>query len=405
MNNWQDCLVPGNVPMVDFKSSNGSWMVDVNGNKYLDCHAQYASQALGWNHPALLNIDYANVVKLANPDFHSEIYMNFVKAFKSVAYNFKKFFFIDGGTLGVENALKAAFDWKSQKLGWDEDRVNELDVVHFKQAFHGRSGYTLSLTNTDPKKTRLFPKFNWTRVHNPKIRYPILDESIYQEEADSLNHIEDALKRNNVAAVLLEPIQGEGGDNHFRDRFLQELRKLVDRYETMLVFDEVQTGLGMTGEMWCHEHFGVVPDLMAFGKKTQVCGFCATEKIDEIEHNVLNTPYRICSTWGGNTLDMLRATEIIKAIVDEGLVDNAYRVGNYLLNVLREIPGIFNVRGRGLMIAFDLTTPDRRDEVLTRLREHLLILPCGEKSIRLRPHLTISQGEAELVFNYIRRCV
>ena len=391
----------GSQLVVDLVASHSSWMVTTSGKKYLDCHSQYASQALGWNHPALLAIDYghATTVKLANPDLFSEAYVNFVDKFRTIAPGFEKFFFIDGGALGVENAVKAAFDWKAQKLGWDDDRVNELDIIHFKQAFHGRSGYTLSLTNTDPNKVRLFPKFRWTRVQNPKI------ELGQQIELDSLDLIEKVLQRNNVAAILIEPIQGEGGDNHFRPQFLRALRDYADKYETLLIFDEVQTGVGMTGKMWCHEHFGVQPDLMAFGKKTQVCGFCSTNRINEVEHNVMNTPSRICSTWGGNLVDMVRFTTIASVIQEDNLVENAATIGDMLLAGLREIAGLHNVRGRGLMIAFDLNTPEERNVVLDKLRENLLILPCGEKSIRLRPHLTIDEETANLVIDFIKRAV
>lgn len=397
-------VVPSNINphVVDLEASHGSWMVDIHGKKYLDCHSQYASQALGWNHPALLAINYGSAasVKLANPDLHSQVYADFVETFRKIAADFQKFFFIDGGALGVENALKAAFDWKAQKLGWDDSRVNDLDIVHFKQAFHGRSGYTLSLTNTSPEKVKLFPKWNWTRVLNPKI-----SDRVIWDEQESLNHVEYALEKNNVAAVIIEPIQGEGGDNHFRSEFFQELKKLIDEYQALLIFDEVQTGVGMTGKMWCHQHFGVVPDLMVFGKKTQVCGFCATEKINEVPNNVMNTPSRICSTWGGSTVDMMRFTTIANVIENENLVENARNLGEMLLDQLREIPGIQNVRGRGLMVAFDLETAAKRDEVLGKLKQEILILPCGEKSIRLRPHLTFKPEEIELAVGFIQKAI
>jgi len=376
--------------VVDFEKSQGCWFVDkLSGKKYLDLHSQYGSQPLGWNHSAFSKIDFNKFasVKLANPDVYSEEQAKFVSDFAEIAPDFKKFFFIDGGALAVENALKAAFDWKTQKLGLNDDQVDRLDVIHFKQAFHGRSGYTLSLTNTSPNKVKAFPKFPWTRVNNPKITYPILDESIFSQEAKALDAITNALERNIVAAIILEPIQGEGGDNHFRPEFLQDLRKLANEYDTLLIFDEVQTGFGLTGKMWCYEHFHVVPDLLVFGKKTQVCGFAATEKLDEVENNVLNTPYRISSTWGGNIVDMVRFSVISQVIQTEDILDSVNKVGEDIIEELRLLPRISNVRGKGLMIAFDLDSPEKRNLVLQKLQEEALILPSGERSIRLRPHL------------------
>jgi L-lysine 6-transaminase len=149
-------------------------------------------------------------------------------------------------------------------------------VIHFRQAFHGRLGYTLSLTNTDPIKHKYFPKFKWPRIHNPAIKFPLNEENlkkVQEEEQLALNQIKDAIKEygHNIAALIIEPIQAEGGDNHFRKEFLVALREICDENEIMYIMDEVQTGIGLTGKMWAHEHF-VKPDIIAFGKKSQVCG-------------------------------------------------------------------------------------------------------------------------------------
>ena len=173
----------------------------------------------------------------------------------------------------MKNALKAAFDWKARKLGLDSKDTHDFQVIHFKEAFHGRTGYTLSLTNTaDPKKYLYFPKFDWPRVHNPKIDFPINDtnnKNVEAAEKKSLDEIKQAIQRHprKIAALIIEPIQGEGGDNHFRREFLQSLRTITQENDILLVFDEVQTGMGTTGKMWAHEHFDCQPDLIAFGKK------------------------------------------------------------------------------------------------------------------------------------------
>ena len=206
---------------------------------------------------------------------------------------------------------------------------------------------------------------------------------------------------HDVAAIVVEPIQGEGGDRHFDPQVFHELRSLADTYESMLIFDEVQTGLGATGRMWAYEHFGVIPDMMCFGKKTQVCGFCATERIDEVKENVFSTSGRINSTWGGNIVDMVRFQYIIDTIKKENLVVNAAQVGAHFMNALSDRKELKNVRGQGLMIAFDLDTTPKRDRLKDVLQEKMLVLTCGTKSIRLRPALTFSKEDADIACSFI----
>ncbi len=399
--------------VVNPECSVGSWVHDSRtGKKYLDCMSQFASQPLGWNHPGFDHCaeKFKDVlkVKIANSDMYVPEYAEFVQAFADVTPDFKHYFFIDGGTLGVENALKCAFDWKMKKLGWRRDSdANRLDVIHLEHAFHGRSGYTMSLTNTKPVKTWGYPKFNWTRLYNPayngeKHKHMPVEE----REAKSLAQAKHALEGGNVAAVILEPIQGEGGDIHFRPEYLQALRKLATDYDAMFILDEVQTGVGLTGKMWCYEHFDIKPDMMAFGKKAQTCGFCATDKVEENHQHVFNQSGRINSTWGGNIVDMVRFCIIIEVIKKENLVENAQQVGDFLFHQLRmageegKAP-IKNVRGRGLMIAFDPIGD--RDEAFNKLSENMLCLKSGGHSIRLRPPLTFSISDASAAVDFIRR--
>jgi len=396
---------------IDVSKSKGVWAVDRKGKEYLDCDSQYASQALGWNHPKLIaqkdRLVQAAIHKIVNSDMYTPEYLEFVTSFASIAKDFSHFFFIEGGTLGVENALKAAFDWKANILGIGEPYTNKLDVIHLKQAFHGRSGYTLSLTNTVPDKTDLFPKFNWTRITNPALKFPAGVKETQETcklESESLEQAEKALKTNLVAAIVLEPVQGEGGDNHFSPEYFNHLRKLADKYKAMLILDEVQTGIGMTGKMWAYQHFGIVPDMICFGKKTQVCGFCSTDRIDTADKNVFNTQSRINSTWGGNIVDMVRFTIINEIIKEEKLVDNARKVGKHLLERLQELP-LENVRGRGLLIAFDLQDRESRNKFLEKTKKKMTALACGERSIRLRPSLIMNKEEADLVYEALKETI
>ncbi len=406
-------LIDGFDIVVDLKKSKGSYLVDAkDGKRYLDFFTFVASSPIGMNHPKLTSpeflekLAYVAVNKPSNSDIYTSEQAEFLETFERVAMPsyFPHVFFVEGGTLGVENALKAAFDWKIRKnfaKGYKEERGRQ--ILHFKQCFHGRSGYCLSLTNTDPVKTDLFPKFQWPRVHNPAIRFP-LDATnlarVQQEEETSIAQMKEAFRANkdDIAAIILEPIQGEGGDNHFRPEFFRALRQLADENETLLILDEVQTGVGLTGKMWAHQHF-VEPDMISFGKKMQVCGFMCGKRIHEAKDNVFVVPSRINSTWGGNLVDMVRAQRYLEVIEEERLVENAGLMGTHLVDGLKalanEYPGVVsNARGLGLFAAFDAATPELRNTIRKKcLASGLIVLPSGERSIRFRPPLNVSREE------------
>jgi L-lysine 6-transaminase len=325
----------------------------------------------------------------------------------------KYLFFIDGGTLAVENGLKVAFDWKVQKnfrKGYKDERGHQ--VIHFREAFHGRSGYTLSLTNTDPTKVKYFPKFNWPRITNPKITFPLEDhlEEVVKLETQAINEIHHAIKSNpdDIAVIIIEPVQAEGGDNFFRKEFFEKLREIADENEILLMFDEVQTGFGLTGKFWAAEHF-VKPDIISFGKKAQVCGIMVSDRVDEVEQNCFKVSSRINSTWGSNLVDMVRSKFILDVIKNENLVENSRIVGDYLKNQLLQLQNEFphlisNARGLGLMCSFDFPSSELRKKFRDiAYREKLIILGCGEKSIRFRPPLNITKDEVDEGLHIIRK--
>jgi len=405
----------------DLSKSKGVYLYDAREKKwYLDMFSFFASQGLGFNHPKMREHDFlekltrAAVMKPSNSDIYTVEMAQFVATFNRVALpkHGKHLFLISGGALAVENALKAAFDWKVQKnyeKGYNEERGHK--VLHFREAFHGRTGYTLSLTNTDPVKIRYFPKFDWPRVVNPKITFPLeehLDE-VKKLEAQAIDEIHSAFKENpdDIAAIIIEPIQCEGGDNHFRAEFLQKLREIADENEAMLIFDEVQTGGGITGTMWSYEQLGVEPDIFAFGKKLQVCGIVSGSRIDEVTDNVFTVSSRINSTWGGNLVDMVRSQRFLEIVEEENLLENARVMGEFLLDGLREIetefPFVSNARGRGLLCSFDLDTPERRDATKQEAyRLGMIILPCGVRSIRFRPVLDVEKSDIERALAILR---
>jgi len=418
-------LVDGFEIVVDLKQSKGSYIVDAkDGKRYLDFFTFVASSPVGLNHPRMTSpeflekLAYVAVNKPSNSDIYTAEQAEFLETFERVAIPpyLRHVFFVEGGALGVENALKAAFDWKVHKnfaKGYKEERGRQ--VIHFRQAFHGRTGYTMSMTNTEPVKTDLYPKFSWPRVLNPAVRFPINEENlaaVIRAEATSIEQIKEAFRINkdDIAAIILEPIQGEGGDNHFRPEFFRALRHLADENEAMLIFDEVQTGIAMTGKMWAHQHF-VQPDMISFGKKMQVCGFLCGDRIDEVKENVFVIPSRLNSTWGGNLVDMVRAQRYLEIIEEGNLVDNARIMGDHLVgclvNLAEEHPLIVsNPRGRGLFAAFDVSTLEARAKIRTEcLRRGLIILPSGERSLRFRPPLTVSREEIDEGIEIVRESV
>ena len=404
-------LVDGFDFVLDLEASRGSRLVDArDGSSYLDLFTFFASSALGMNHPALVEdaafrgeLLSAAMNKPSNSDVYTVAMARFVDVFARVLGDpaLPHLFFVEGGALAVENAIKVAFDWKSrhnESRGIDPGLGTK--VLHLEHAFHGRSGYTMSLTNTDPVKVARFPKFDWPRIPAP---YLAEGRDVEAVERVTLAAARAAFEANphDIACFVTEPIQGEGGDHHFRPEFLQGMQALCREFDALFVVDEVQTGCGLTGTAWAYQQLGVQPDVVAFGKKTQVCGIMAGGRVDEVADNVFAVGSRINSTWGGNLTDMVRVRRVLEVIEEEGLFARAALAGEQLRLLLLGLAGrhdvVTDVRGRGLMCAFSLPDGAARDRVLKRLREqeHVLLLGCGTRSIRFRPALTVSVADLE----------
>ena len=409
-------LADGFPIVMDIEKSHGSYLVDQNGDAYLDLFSMFASVAIGYNHPYLLkHQDFLGKMAINKPalsDIYPKEFADFMEVFERVALpkELQYCFFIAGGTLAVENTLKAAFDWKTRLNFASGIEKEASQVIHFKEAFHGRSGYTLSLTNTkDPRKHMYFPKFNWPRISNPKLTFPITEivlTAVIEKEKTAIREIRNALDNdpNDIACIIIEPIQAEGGDNHFRKEFLQALRDICDEHDILLIFDEVQTGIGLTGSMWAYQTIGVVPDLIAFGKKTQVCGLLANkEKFDRVEKHVFKESSRINSTFGGDFIDMMRFKLILEVIEQEKLIEQIPKKSEHFIQKLEALASkhgqISNIRGKGLFIAFDFPNEQERDKFIKDAFAHrLILLGCGERTIRFRPHLNIMMKEIDEAF-------
>ncbi|MCP2295407.1 L-lysine 6-transaminase [Nocardia amikacinitolerans] len=412
-------LADGFDMVLDLTNSRGCRLVDErDGSTYLDMFGFFASNALGMNYPALADdpdfraeLATAALNKPSNSDMYTVEMARFVETFARVLGDprLPHMFFIDGGGLAVENALKVAFDWKSRH-NESHGRSPDLgtQVLHLTGAFHGRTGYTMSLTNTDPVKTARFPKFDWPRIETP---YLAPGRDIEAAEANALDQARRAFAENphDIACFIAEPILGEGGDRHLRPEFLLAVQRLCHENDALFVLDEVQTGVGMTGTRWAYEQFGLAPDVVAFGKRTQVCGVMAGGRVDEIPDHVFAVSSRLNSTWGGNLTDMVRARRILEVIERDGLIEASRPLGEHLLRRLEGLaadhPRVTEPRGRGLMCAITLATTELRDAVLTALREReqVLILGTGERGIRFRPPLTVTAAQLDAAVDALER--
>ena len=387
----------------NIQKSQNSFLYDIHTNEeYLDFHGGFGSNPIGWNHPKLTkhfssglwNKHFLN--KPANCDFYTPEYIEFIDKFQTtiIPKNYPHLFFIDGGALAVENALKIAMDWKYQKNG---DNNEDLSIAHFTKAFHGRSGYTMSLTNTEPHKTKNFTKFNWPRfLPSIKTGTPPQNQKVYDEFA--IGEVEKYFKEHHksIAGLIIEPIQCEGGDRHFTKYFLQNLQRLCNEHDVLFILDEVQTGFYTTGKTWCFQHYDLEPDLVCFGKKSQQCGVFGGKRLDEIQNHCFNTSGRLGSTWGGNHIDMIRSSKIIDIIKEDNLELNATERGNQWSDEMKMIQSnkINNIRNLGLIMSFDCESTEKRNQLLDILKKNkLLALGAGENTIRMRPNLAVSKTD------------
>jgi L-lysine 6-transaminase len=402
-------LADGYDMVLDLERSHGRRLYDArSGREVLDLFSFFAK------------LMRAALVNPTNSDIYTTEFAEFVEVFGRVAMRpwIPNAFFVAGGSLGVENAIKAAMDWKvRQNMRKGVPGEKGTQILHFREAFHGRSGYTVSMTNTaDPRKYQYFARFDWPRVSNPHLRFPVTPaelERVQAAEATTIAEVRRAFaeRPHEIAAILVEPIQAEGGDHHFRPEFLATLKAVAHEHDALLVFDEVQTGVGITGTFWAHEGLGTQPDLVSFGKKMQVCGMLGGGRLMDEPDNVFKVSSRINSTWGGNLVDMVRCQRYLEIIEEEKLVENAATVGAYLLSQLESaqarMPEVLsNARGRGLMCAVDFADTETRNRVAdTAYEMGMIILPCGHRSLRFRPPLDITRAEVDEAMTILLKAV
>lgn len=359
---------------IEIVRGKGCHVWDTDGNEYLDLYGGHAVISVGHSHPAYVKAITEQVGKLG---FYSNSVINSLqqqladRLGKACGYDDYSLFLINSGAEANENALKLASFHNGKKR-----------VLAFKHAFHGRTSAAVRVTD------------------NPKIIAPVNEGlPVTYLPLNDAAAVEAELKKGDVSSVIIEGIQGVGGIQMPADAFMQQLRALCTKYEACLILDEIQSGYGRSGQFFAHQHAGIRPDLITVAKGIAngfPMGGLLISPMFKPVYGMLGT------TFGGNHLACAAAIAVLDIMQQEHLVENAARVGSFLLDELHKLPGIKEVRGRGLMIGIEFE--DSIKEVRSRLlfEEKVFTGVAGTNTIRLLPPLCLSMEEAEVFLNKFR---
>jgi len=376
---------------IDFEKSNGSYIFDKNSKRsFLDFFGMYASLPLGYNHPALTSDEFRDEVfrcshtKVTNCEFISTETEEFDLEFSEYCGRgvYSNFHYCSTGALAVEAAIKTCLHYKN---------YHTPNILSFRNSFHGVNSYGGFVTD---------------RFFSSKKRLKGLPEMFSTKCSYDLDEVEAHLANKNkpVTCVLVEPIQCTAGDIHHDRNFFTTIRELCDKYDVPLVFDEIQIGFGATGKLWFFEHLNIIPDIVVFGKKTQVSGLMAADKLSGIfDHE--NIP-RLEVTWNSDTLDMIRSKYITRAFKELGVLENVVARGDQLFDQLSKLDGISGLRSRGLIIGFDLKDTITRNKFMDTLYgKGMICNSTGERSIRLRPNLCVTSDDVSKACKLIEEAI
>ena len=400
------------------KSGRGVRITDVDGNEFLDFAAGIAVNSTGHCHPEVVKAiqeQAAQLIHMSGTDFYYESMAQLAERLSAVApmRGPHRFYYGNSGTEAVECALKLA-----------RYHTGRQHIIAFLGAFHGRTMGALSLTASKPQQKRRFAPLVPGVHHVPyPYAYRGCRGTAEEQEAYALGcarYIEERLFKTilppeEVAAIIVEPIQGEGGYVVAPDNFLREIRNICDKHGILMIVDEVQSGAGRTGKWWAIEHSGVEPDIVCSAKgiaSGMPIGICMA-KADVMDW----VPGSHASTFGGNPVSIAAALATMNVLEREGIA-NAAQVGAKMMERLRSWIGVHknvgDVRGRGLMIGVELVKDTQTREAFGALRDRvvdlafdrgLLILGCGETTIRLCPPLIVNQHEADIALDILEECI
>ena len=391
---------------IDFSKSFKSYIFDLNTNRsYLDMMGMYSTLAVGYNNEDIFkNIDQeilSNLFKnkITNCEINSDLLQDFISTFHSQLDKkniYSNSYFCSTGALAIEASIKAAFRYK---------KIQEPRILAFKGSFHGVYGYGGILTDRfDSVKPRLNGfaggQFNTISPYYDQVKSGNLNKLSFEESILELNN--EFSKDDNLAAVIVEPIQCTFGDQYIDLNYLKILRELCDQYDVPLIFDEIQTGFYVTSEIWYSDFLEIIPDIIVFGKKLQVCGILINKKCSKI----FEIPSTLEATWDSNLIDMYRSKLIIDYISNTNIKSEIKKNSLYFRDEILNLKFANNYRSIGYLMAFDLENKSLRDTFVNNLKQNgVLCNPTRENSIRFRPNLLTSLTDFNYLLEMIKKSI
>ena len=409
--------------VVDLEKSAGMYLATMDGQRLFDWAGYFGSKLIAHNHPRLYEPEYVTRLvraannKVANPDFLTPECLEYYRLLYRLSPESMKsptleVYAVNSGAEAVENMMKYLVAKFNAKRRAANKSLTNRRFLYFDQAFHGRTVFALGVTQTiDPVATKDF--HGLTSGGNMKLPFPAVNTSESIEENrkrtdDALQAAEQVLQlmQDEIIGIIIEPIQGAGGQRVAQPRFFRGLSELAHKYDVYLAFDEVQTSLGPTGKLFAIDHYNLPhpPMAVAVGKKYGVGAVYMKETLDDI--GILD------STWGGTLADMVRVVQEVKIVEEENLIPRAAANGEYLAEGLRELATgsaspIFNVRGMGLYQGFSLKKPADKGRLIDIALEKydLLLLGAGADSIRTRPNLSVTKENIDQFLILLRQAL